>query len=333
MFVATTSRPRQRKPPSRGPTDRQISFHGDGEALFGIYITNLLYTVLTLGIYYCWGKIRVRKYLYSQTGLEGDRFAYHGTGKELFIGWLKAALCIGLLFGAMTAIQLGWEGGVEFVDSILYPLAFVILIPVAIVGSRRYRLSRTSWREIRFSFRGHAKELIGIFFRGSFFTGLTFGIYYPWFQNSVREFLVQNSHFGNTPFDYNGRGSDLFRIYLMGLVLTVLTLGLYWFWFAAERQRYYWAHTSFGTARFRSTMTGRRLLNLKVGHWLLLILTLGLAYPWVWVRETRFVIDNLVMEGPLDLASIQQEALAASATGEGMAEFLEVGFLDVDLGL
>ncbi len=313
---------------------RYLSFRGDGGALFGIYIVNLLLSVLTLGVYYFWGKVKVRQYLYSQSEFEGDRFAFHGTGKELFFGWSKAFLGVVVFFGVMIGIQSVWEGPTgETLSTLFFYGSLMILVPVVVVGSRRYRLSRTSWRGIRFSFRGRTKELIRIFARDAILTGITFGIYYPWLLTNMRKFLSSHSYFGNTSFDYEGDGGELFRIHLVGGLLTMLTFGLYWFWFTAEKQRYYWQHTSFGTARLNSTITGWKLLELKVVNWFLLIVTLGLAYPWVWVRETEFLITHLSVEGPLDLASIQQEAQAASATGEGMAEFLETDFLDFDLGI
>ena len=68
---------------------RKLRFHGTGGSLYGIHIVNMLLTGLTLGIYYFWGKVKVRNYIFSQSEFEGDRFAYHGTGKELLIGWLR----------------------------------------------------------------------------------------------------------------------------------------------------------------------------------------------------------------------------------------------------
>ncbi len=62
---------------------RRPSFHGSAGTLFGIQLINLLLTIVTLGIYSFWGKTKVRGYLWSQTEFEGDRFAYHGTGKEV----------------------------------------------------------------------------------------------------------------------------------------------------------------------------------------------------------------------------------------------------------
>src|SRR3974377_559745 len=68
---------------------RQLFFHGSGGSLFGIHLVNTFLTIITLGIYYFWAKVRVRRYLLSESEFEGDRFAYHGTGQELFIGFLK----------------------------------------------------------------------------------------------------------------------------------------------------------------------------------------------------------------------------------------------------
>ena len=133
---------------------RRLSFHGSGGSLFGIHIVNILLTIITLGIYYFWGKVKVRNYMHSQTEFEGDRFAYHGTGKELFIGWLKAmgflivigALSFGVrLFSQSIAMQI-----VSLI--ILYGAILLLLMPIAIVGAWRFKLSRTSWRGIRFSF-------------------------------------------------------------------------------------------------------------------------------------------------------------------------------------
>ena len=57
----------------------------------------------------------------------------------------------------------------------LLPLTGLILVPLALVGARRYRLSRMSWRGIRFSFRGPASDFVKLFVLGTFLTSLTFG--------------------------------------------------------------------------------------------------------------------------------------------------------------
>lgn len=348
------------------PQVRRLYFYGAGGTLFGIHVVNFLLTLLTLGIYYFWAKVRVRAYLLSQAELVGDRFAFHGTGKELLVGWLKAVLVFGLPALLLAAgPDLVGAGPVAQVAAgiLLYALVFTF-IPVAIVGARRYRLSRTSWRGIRFSFRGRALDFVKLFITGALLTAITFGLYYPLFEARRYAFLVSRSYFGNRRFAFDGRGQDLFGLYLVAALVFTAVLGVsgvlfvvwlaivslrfelgvllvlaflaflalvggVWSWFSARRQRYFWDHTTFEDARFRSTVSGRALFALRLANLLLLVLTLGLAWPWVTVRNARFTLRYLTLEGPLDLEAIQQEAQVATATGEGLAGFLDVGF---DLG-
>lgn len=309
---------------------RRLSFHGSGGSLFGIHIVNLFLTIITLGTYYFWGKVRVRKYLWSQTECEGDRFAYHGTGTELLIGFLKAVVIFGLPLFLLGLVQglLARTPVVRIALALLLYAAILLLIPYATVGARRYRLSRTSWREIRFSFRGRVLPFIKLFVKGSLLGSITLGLYYPFFDTERYGFLVSHSYFGNRKFDFDGEGRHLFGGFLLAILLLLPTLGLAWFWYAAKRQRYFWDHTSVGAARFRCTVTGGRLLLLTMGNLLLLVLTLGLGWPWVMVRNARFALRYLSLEGPLDLSDIEQEAQAATATGEALVGFLDAG-LDI----
>lgn len=311
---------------------RRPSFHGSGGTLLGIHIVNALLILVTLGVYYPWAKTRVRRYLFSETGFEGDRFAYHGTGKELLLGFLRAFVVFFLPIIVLTIVrdQLDVDPSIKGVAAFLVSVLLFIFIPVAMVGARRYRLSRASWRGIRFSFRGKAWSFILIFIKGYFLTGLTFGLYFPVYLTRRQAFMVSNSYFGNERFDFDGRGRELFRAFVLAILLTLPTLGLCWIWFLARKRRFFWDHTRFGpAARFRSRVTGGALLGLYVVNGLLLLLTLGLAWPWVRVRSIRFAFRYLALEGPVDFERIQQQAQFASATGEGLAGFLDTGF---DLG-
>ncbi len=307
---------------------RRLSFHGAGGSLFGIHIVNIFLTLITLGVYYFWGRVRVRRYLLSQTDFEGDRFEYHGTGKELLVGFLKAVLVLGLPLGALSVVRDVLNVGIvlKIVAGVLAYAMVLVFIPLAMVGARRYRLSRTSWRGIRFSFRGRTLSFIKLFLIGSFLTTITLGLYYPFFITNQYAFMVTRSYFGTQRFQFDGRGGKLFWSCLLTLLLTLPTLGLCWFWFLAKKQRYFWDHTFIATARFHSSVRGGRLLLLKLVNLFLLVVTVGLASPWVIVRNVRFVFRYLTLEGPLDLAGIQQEAQAASATGEGLSGFLDSGF-------
>lgn len=308
---------------------RRFTFHGDIGTLLGIQMVNSLLIILTLGVYFFWARVRVRRYLLSETELEGDRFAFHGTGKELALGGLKAAVVFGVPLVIVTVVGLIGER-VPLVDTLggFASTAIVVTFAaVVIAGGRRYRLRRTAWRGIRFSFRGSMREFLKLFVVGSIVVILSFGLYIPTFFTRQYGYLTSNSWFGNRPFGFDGRPEALFWPYVKALALGVPTLGLCFFWYLAQQQRYFWGHTTFDGARFRSTATGGGLLGLHGVNFLALGVTLGLAWPWVVMRKWRYRLDNLRLEGPLDVTDIVQQPRAVNAAVDSMA-----GLIDVDFG-
>lgn len=344
-------------------------FWGRGRTLFGIFMVNTFFTLLTLGLYSFWGRVRIRQFLSSQTSFAHARFSYHGTPQELLKGWSKAFLVFGLPYAFLSLVPLIWDQIPTWIPNALAGTMALCFIPVAVVGSHRYRLSRTSLGTIRFSFRGHVKEYVKIWVVGSVLTLLTAGIYYPFFENARRKFLVAHTYFGNRPFTYSGTGSGLLRIYVTSLafsliimvtligihagpdglsVLTqwpsngwrdllfnslfisgLLTLLLPWFYLQVAKQRYQWNHSDFGDAHFQFSASTWNLMELRLTNFLMLILTFGLAWPWVQVRNLQFLYYHLSLQGPLDFQRIEQEALDASPTGEELAGYFDAGF---DLG-
>ena len=325
-----TALPETGPPPS--PTTayeiRRLAFYGSGESLFGIHVVNVLLTIVTLGIFRFWARVRVRRYLMSQSAFEGDRFAYHGSGWELFVGYVKASFVVGVAAFILTVLPdlLELPDVVQVLAKILFFALVLAFVGLTMVGSRRYQLSRTSWRNIRFSFRGRAIVFLKLLLGGVVLTAVTLGLYTPVFATRRYGFMTSNSYVGTQRFDFDGRGLDLLWPFVKALLLTIPTLGLCWFWYSAYRKRYYWDHTTVGAARFRYRATGRQLLWLWAVNILLLVGTLGIAWPWVKVRNVEFAFRNLTLEGPLDTAGIAQHEDDASPTFEGLAGLLETGF-------
>ena len=309
--------------PANNPT-----FHGEGGTLFGIHLKNLLLTIVTLGVYTFWAKTNVRQYLYGQTAVGGDRFGYHGTGGELLKGWLKAIGLVIVGFVLMAVLSALVHPIVGVIA--LYAVGIFVFFPLAMLGSRRYRLSRTSWRGIRFSFRGEFKELVGVFVPGVLLTICSLGLYYPFFHANVRRYFVNETRFGTGAFSFTGEGRELFARHLSLYLLVPLTLGIYWFWHAAFRHRYYWQHTGFGNARFNSTLRGGDLLVFSLVNGLLVMITLGIAYPWVQVRTQNFMCERIGVGDLAAFDSALQDAQRSSATGEGLADALDVDLVGAD---
>lgn len=304
-------------------------FHGNGTTLFSVYIVNYLLTLVTFGVYYFWGKTKVRNYLYSQTEFMGARFSYLGTGMELFMGWLKAFTII-LVF--IIAPQLMAEL-VHPAYIIIAYVSMLIFVPIAMVGTRRYRMSRSLWHGVRFSFRGTFKGGLKVFIKGYLLTLITLGVYGPFFHANMQRFWRDNSYYGSLRFNYTGDGSHLLKYYLVVLVLFLPTLGLSWVWYKARKTRYDWEHTTLGkegegqqVLKFSSELTGDRLLGFMLINMMLLVLTFGLAFAWIEVRTMHFIFEYLDTEGAIDFEKVRENAQEAGATGEGLLDAFDMDF-------
>lgn len=326
---ASVAAPAAARPAATNGT-RRPRFMGSGGALFGIHVVNVLLTLLTLGVYFFWAKVKVRAYLFSETEFESDRFAYHGTGREMFVGFLKALVFffIPITLLSMLPELMGAPLPVRYGANMLSYLLASFFVPMAMIGARRYRLSRTSWRGIRFSLRAKTMDFVRLWSWSTFLVAFTLGLYYPIYIVRRQDFLTRHMWFGSQRFGFDGRGRDLLWPFLAMLLLFPFTLGLSWFGFSAKKARYFAEHTTFGSARFVSTVRALPLAWLTISNLLGLILTLGLAWPWLSVRSLRFAYANVSLDGPLALETVTQQAQTVTATGEGLA-----GFLDADLGL
>jgi len=319
--------------PLSGPAHR-LTFHGTGGELFLLYLKLILLSFVTLGIYSFWGRTQLRQYFAENSRFDNISFAYSGTGTELLIGWLKAlgvflVLVAQLfLFTVLLGEKLGLITGI-----IVFYAAMFCLVPVAMIGSWRYRMSRTSLRGIRFSFRGDLMSFLKVYVPGLLLTIITIGIYAPIFLNNIRRFYCNNAFFGNARFDYDGEGRDLLGLWVICLLLTPFTLGLSMIYFNISRFNYQWNHTGFQGARFVAKANVVEYVFLIVTNAILSLITLGLATPWLMLRVLRFQFENVSLQGEVHMERIQQEFINSSAVGEGVATFLDTSATDIGLGV
>ena len=112
-------------------TNYSLNFHGKGGEYFSIVIVNWLLTVITIGLYYPWAKARQLQYLYGATELEGDRFTFHGTGKEMFKGFIKAILIFAIIYGGFFALA---AAEMPILAVVYLYAGLIALIPLAMKG-------------------------------------------------------------------------------------------------------------------------------------------------------------------------------------------------------
>ncbi len=314
------------------PQFRQFSYHGDGTELFKIYIVNWLLTILTLGLYYPWAKASILKYNYQHTKFDGSNFTFHGTGKEMFRGFIKVVAVIGILYGALIAAQLSGNTILTLIVLLGFYVILLLLIPIALHGSMRYRTSRSSWRGIHFGYRGDRGVLTKQFLTDAFLTIITAGIYGAWFINNLRTYIIGNIRFGNITFQYTGNGTDFFWLNFKGRLLTFLTLGIYFFWYSMDLFEYFveniYAEQDGKPLPIRSTAKGGDFFVLSLVNGLMLVFTLGIAFPWVQARNFQFFMSNIWVQGDFDGNSlVQTEAEYRDASGDDMVDMLDLNLL------
>ncbi|MCP5502895.1 MAG: DUF898 family protein [Leptospiraceae bacterium] len=308
-----------------------FKYHGKGGELFGVFLVNALLTIITLGVYYFWAKVKLIKYYYEQTEFMGYRFSYHGTGKERFVGFLKGIgiVVLGLIalfavaYLLMSLISLK---AANFIMSALLYLALLAISPLVLIGKERYRLSRSSYRNIRFQFTGKFTELAELFIVHGLMTVVTLGIYSPWFYCKYAEFFAKNSFYGNQNFQFQAEPKELFILFLKGIFLTPLTLGVYVFWFRANLYRFYWSHVTFQNKQFNAdTYTGGGLMKTTGLALLASVLSLGAALPWALNWLNAYQINHLTFLGTVDFASIEGSMdKKASALSDGISDAADV---------
>jgi uncharacterized membrane protein YjgN (DUF898 family) len=184
--------------------ERAIRFTGTWREYLPIAATNVLLTIVTLGIYRFWATARQRRYLWSRTEVIGDRLEWSGTGKEMFIGFLLVMavlipffLFIQFLFPAMVAR--GKEGAAAGIIGLFY-IGLIYLGGFARFRALRYRLSRTWWRGIRGGSNDPGWNYGGEYLGRVALTAMTFFIIWPWAATRLWRGRWNQMSFGDLTF-------------------------------------------------------------------------------------------------------------------------------------
>ncbi len=306
-----------------------LSFKGTGSTLFGLTIVNTILTVITLGLYYPWAKVQYLKYYYQNLHFSGDHFTFHGTGKEIFKGFIKGFIFI-IVVVAIYFIFI--KIGTPIVGALLYLIGLLLLLPIAMHGSYRYRLAKTSWRSIHFGYRGNLTELIKLCLKGFGLTIITLGIYAPWFEVKLKNYIYRHVRLGDLKFNFKGDGTKYFFLRLAGGAITYITLGIYFFWFAADLYRFHVENTTIEhngqEYHLSSDVSGKKVFKLYFINALIIVFTLGLGFAWARVREMQFFADNTIIPEEIDTDNIvQTEEDYSDAAGDSALDFLDFNII------
>lgn len=314
-------------------TDNRLTFDyaAAGGEFFVLQLVNALLTAVTLGLYYAWARVKLLRFVIGAVKAGEDCLTFHGEGRELFWGVLRAWAMF-LVPLIVVYAYLSWPGTETSSKTtalvVFYVLLFVF-VTYSLMGSLRYRAARTTWRGIRFRFTGKFSEFGGDYAVRAVLVLVTLGLAYPFAATWRRRYIMEHLYFGGEPFGFEGEAKDLFARYVLCWFLFIPTLGLSMGWYQGYQQAYFWSNTTLAGGRFRSTLTGGDWLGLLLGNAFMVLLTFGIMAPWAYLRMHRDFFRALSLEGA-DLSRVRAAQSDGSATAEGAADLLDAdGALDL----
>lgn len=335
-----------------------VSFTGTGTEYFRIWITNTFLSIITLGIYSAWAKVRRTRYFYGNTRLAGASFDYHGEPKAILKGRAVAVVLL-VAYQVFSEMQGVLAGALA--------LLLIAALPWMIWRSLQFKLYNTSYRGIRFGFGGSTSGAYIAYLLWPAIASLTVFLLAPMAHQRIKRFQHNESRYGASRFSFNARVGRFYLLYLKAFLVFVaggVVLGLlfgsmlaafakrgvqaeayrgalvflaaFYVWamllypvFNAMLQNLVWNHTAIGPHRFESRVAPARVAFIALTNLLAILCTLGLYMPFATIRMMKYRLESvaLLVDGSLDDFVADAQA-RASATGEGVADLL-----DLDLSL
>lgn len=192
---------------------RPFEFSGKGGEYFRIWIVNLALTILTLGIYSAWAKVRRLQYFYRNTSLIGNSFDYHGNPLAILKGRLIGVGLLVLYNGAFV-LHMGF--------GFLIFAVLLGMLPWFLQRSICFKLHYSSYRGLRFRFTGSIKQAYEVFLAWPIASYMTIGLMLPIAHQRIKAYQHNFSAYGTAPFSINATIGDFYRIYLKIFGLLIL---------------------------------------------------------------------------------------------------------------
>jgi uncharacterized membrane protein YjgN (DUF898 family) len=330
----------------------RIDFRGNASEYFGIWIVNVVLTLLTVGIYSAWAKVRRKRYFYGNTFLAGHSFEYHARPIRILQGRLIAV-------GIIIVFNLIAEFFPIFGAVVLLVYAFAL--PFIINMGLRFNARMTSYRNVRFNFAGNYWEAFIAFILLPLAALFTLGLLVPVMSQVTATYIAKGYRYGTAPFAakpliraYYG---VFFRAFLFAILVAALiggavamvlvaTDGMFAgavvvailtfyltiipaaiFYAAGARNVIYNALALDNRHRFESTLKPLRYVWIIVSNFFVTIATFGLMRAWAAIRSTRYIAAHtaVLISGTVDdyVGEIESD------TGVAAAEYMDLEGFDL----
>ena len=334
-------------------TAEGFRFSATGSEYFRIWIVNLLLSIVTLGIYSAWAKVRRNQYFYSNTELAGSNFEYHGNAMAILKGRIAALV---LVFAYNFAFK------VSLVLGVVMLALMMAVMPWLIWKSLQFKLYNASYRGIRFGFGGSPRQAYLYYLLLPILSGLTLGLLSPFLHQRMKAFQHNESRFGTSRFSFDAGVGAFYKTYAIFFALLIAGLAFLFFvafagvfsaaalsggkaaggaallaglalyaWlftvfplFMTMIQNLIWNSTRLEQHQFKSELKWGRLTFIMLTNLLGIVFTLGFYTPFAHVRMLRYRLEStsLMVRGSLDdfVADTRRQVTAA---GEGVVDLLD----------
>jgi len=196
---------------------QRAEFRGNAKEYFGIWIVNILLTIITIGIYSAWAKVRRLRYFRGNTYLDGHSFDYHAKGLQIFLGRFIVFVVISIINVITTVYPL--LGAIT-------PLVFLAILPWFVVRSLKFNARVTSYRNIRFDFTGKPWGAFVSIVLASLVSVFSLGILAPFASRWTYRYIFNNLRYGDRSFETDPKVGAIYRGWLLPALMVVLGLAL-----------------------------------------------------------------------------------------------------------
>jgi len=360
------SSPEQANATSLTPHD--FEFRGNAKEYFGIWIVNLLLSIVTIGIYTAWAKVRRLRYFYGNTFLDGHNFEYHAKPKQILIGRIIVVAAL-VIYNILATISPVFA---------LLVIPYLLAFPWILNKAMRFNARVTSYRNVRLDFHGTYWKALLAFIIMPILSILTLGILAPFASRLSNNYIGNGMKFGKSAFATDAQLKPLYKNLGLTVLMVILTtvlfavfafvivallegigigtgldfddpaqaifgstavagmIGLYlalavsYLFYAAGVRNIAVNATTLDTKhRFASNLSRRRYVWILVTNLFAILLTFGLMIPWAAIRSWRYKMSKTQM-----LADGTLDGFIADREAEGSAvaaEFFDIE--GIDLGL
>lgn len=326
-------------------------FTGKGGEYFKIWIVNVLLTIVTLGIYSAWAKVRNQQYFYGNTRLDNSTFEYTAKPLQILKGRLIAAAFL-LAYMSMSTFF-------PIVGALLLVVLFAFF-PLILMLSMRFNARNTQYRNINLDFKGNAGGAYEAFLLYPIVGVISVGLLIPFAWKKQFEYIVDNHSVGQETFNFSVGVGKYYRIFfvLLGLALAsililsvlagvfaavgatmglgvksatlfmvpfmvgyLLMLVLFKSYFKTATTNLIYNNTQVASHRFSSDWAFGSYLTLMVSNTLLIIITLGLYIPFAKIKHAAYKAEHTQFIAMGDLNDlVNTEAKKSTALGEGISD-------------